>query len=46
MDWIARNFSSAKATARRRMMGAFQMRDVYSLDEVDIERGESTDRVC
>lgn len=43
MDLIVRNFSSAKATAQRRMLGAFQMRHVYSPVEVDVERGEATD---
>lgn len=46
MDLIIRNFNSAKATAQRRMLGAFQMKDVYSSIEVDVERGESTDNVC
>lgn len=40
MDLIVRKFSSAKATAQRKLQGAFQMRDVYSTTvEVDIERG-------
>lgn len=47
MDLIVRNFSSAKATAQRKLLGAFQMRDVYSppVVEVDVERGEPTDRL-
>lgn len=42
MDLIIRNFSSARATAQRRLLGAFQMRDVYSPVEVDVERGEAS----
>ena len=41
--YLFQRFKSASAILRRRMLGAIQMRNVYSSD-VDIERGDSTHR--